>query len=38
MPKSDHIIGRTISMQIKLSWTPDELAQRISRVNSALSQ
>ena len=38
LPKSDRIIGRTISMQIKLSWTRSELAQRISRVCDVLGR
>ena len=28
LPESDGIMGRTISMQIKLSWTSDQVAQR----------
>jgi 8-amino-3,8-dideoxy-alpha-D-manno-octulosonate transaminase len=30
--QSDKIIGRTISMLIKLSWTEDELKQRIEKI------
>jgi len=32
LPKSDGIMGRTISMQIKLSWTQDELSRRIEKM------
>ena len=32
LPRSDSIMGRTISMQIKLSWTEDELTQRIEKI------
>jgi 8-amino-3,8-dideoxy-alpha-D-manno-octulosonate transaminase len=32
LPRSDSIIGRTISMLIKLSWTEDELQQRIEKI------
>jgi 8-amino-3,8-dideoxy-alpha-D-manno-octulosonate transaminase len=36
LPRSDEIIGRTISLQIKLSWTPDDLAHRIERIEKVL--
>ncbi len=32
LPISDGIMKRTISMQIKLSWTADELSQRIEKI------
>ncbi len=32
LPQSDDIMGRTISMLIKLSWTEEELAQRIEKM------
>jgi 8-amino-3,8-dideoxy-alpha-D-manno-octulosonate transaminase len=32
LPRSDSIVSRTISMQIKLSWTADELQQRIEKI------
>jgi len=32
LPQSDQILGRTISMLIKLSWTEDELSQRIEKI------
>ena len=32
LPQSDKIIGRTISMLIKLSWTEEELQQRIEKI------
>jgi 8-amino-3,8-dideoxy-alpha-D-manno-octulosonate transaminase len=28
LPESDRIMGRTISMQIKLSWTPEQVSER----------
>jgi len=34
VPGSDRIIGRLISMQIKLSWTEEELSRRIEKVRS----
>jgi 8-amino-3,8-dideoxy-alpha-D-manno-octulosonate transaminase len=36
LPRSDEIIGRTISLQIKLGWTPDDLALRIQRIDKVL--
>jgi len=36
MPRSDEIMGRTICMQIKLSWTLDEMAERLARMRSIL--
>ena len=36
VPQSDNIIGRNISMQIKLSWTPMEVEQRIERMHEVL--
>jgi len=32
LPKSDGIMGRTLSMQIKLSWTEEELSRRIEKM------
>jgi len=32
LPESDRIMGRTLSMQIKLSWTEDECEQRIQKI------
>lgn len=32
LPRSDDIMKRTISLQIKLSWTEDELADRIGKI------
>lgn len=32
LPRSDEIMGRTISMLIKLSWTDAELAQRTAKI------
>jgi 8-amino-3,8-dideoxy-alpha-D-manno-octulosonate transaminase len=36
MPRSDEIMGRTICMQIKLSWTRDHMAERLARMRSVL--
>jgi 8-amino-3,8-dideoxy-alpha-D-manno-octulosonate transaminase len=36
MPRSDEIMRRTICMQIKLSWTRDEMAERLARMRSIL--
>jgi 8-amino-3,8-dideoxy-alpha-D-manno-octulosonate transaminase len=36
MPRSDEIMSRCICMQIKLSWTRDEIADRFARMRSIL--
>ena len=36
LPRSDAIMSRTICMQIKLSWTRDEMAERLARMRSVL--
>jgi 8-amino-3,8-dideoxy-alpha-D-manno-octulosonate transaminase len=36
LPQSDRIMSRTISMQIKLSWTKRELDQRIEKTVQAI--
>jgi 8-amino-3,8-dideoxy-alpha-D-manno-octulosonate transaminase len=36
LPRSDSIISRTISIQIKLSWTKEELTDRIEKITGAL--
>ena len=36
LPESDRIISQTISMQIKLAWSPQELQQRIDRIAGVL--
>jgi 8-amino-3,8-dideoxy-alpha-D-manno-octulosonate transaminase len=36
LPASDTIMSRTISMQIKLAWRPDELQTRIERIGQVL--
>jgi len=36
LPRSDEIISRTISMLIKLSWTEEELAERIDKIIAAM--
>jgi 8-amino-3,8-dideoxy-alpha-D-manno-octulosonate transaminase len=36
LPQSDQIMGRTISMQIKLGWSEEELAQRIEKIVTVL--
>ncbi len=38
LPRSDTLIGRTISLQIKLSWTPHDLTQRIQRIEKVLTE
>jgi len=37
VPRSDAIMGRTLCMLIKLSWTDNELRQRLERMRSVLS-
>lgn len=37
VPQSDALMSRTISMLIKLNWTPDQLAQRLDRMRTVLS-
>lgn len=37
VPRSDALIGRTISMQIKLGWSPEELAARIAKIETVLA-
>jgi 8-amino-3,8-dideoxy-alpha-D-manno-octulosonate transaminase len=36
LPQSDAIMGRTISMQIKLGWTAEDLDQRIEKITEVL--
>ena len=38
LPQSNAIISRTISMLIKLSWTEQELSERIDRVTGVLNK
>lgn len=38
LPQSDQIMGRTISMQIKLAWTEKEIAQRIENMSRVFKQ
>ncbi|MEA3415588.1 MAG: DegT/DnrJ/EryC1/StrS family aminotransferase [Thermodesulfobacteriota bacterium] len=37
LPQSDQIMSRTISMLIKLSWTEDEIKQRIEKIVGIIS-
>jgi 8-amino-3,8-dideoxy-alpha-D-manno-octulosonate transaminase len=37
LPQSDQIMSKTISMLIKLSWTEDELNQRIEKIVEIIS-
>jgi 8-amino-3,8-dideoxy-alpha-D-manno-octulosonate transaminase len=37
LPQSDAIMGRTISMLIKLRWTQDQVHDRLARMKSALA-
>jgi len=36
LPRSDEIMGRTISMLIKLSWSPEQMRQRLEAMRSVL--
>ncbi len=36
LSRSDGIMSRTISMQIKLSWTPEEVSRRIDKMKAVL--
>lgn len=36
VPQSDALMSRTISMLIKLNWTPDQLALRLDRMRTVL--
>ena len=38
LPRSDSILGRTLSMQIKLSWSPEELEKRGETMVEVLSR
>jgi 8-amino-3,8-dideoxy-alpha-D-manno-octulosonate transaminase len=38
LPRSDAIMGRTISMQIKLGWSESQLEQRIAAVGKVLGE
>jgi 8-amino-3,8-dideoxy-alpha-D-manno-octulosonate transaminase len=38
LPRSDAVMGRTISMQIKLSWTEEQLTQRIEKIRGVLAR
>jgi len=38
LPQSDRIIGQLISMQIKLSWTKEDLSQRKEKIADVLSK
>jgi 8-amino-3,8-dideoxy-alpha-D-manno-octulosonate transaminase len=37
LPQSDAIMSRTISMLIKLRWTPEQVRDRLARMKSALA-
>ncbi len=37
LPQSDALMSRTLSMQIKLSWTEEELKQRIVKIRGVLA-
>jgi 8-amino-3,8-dideoxy-alpha-D-manno-octulosonate transaminase len=36
LPRSDSIIGRNISMQIKLGWTKEQVVQRIETIKKVI--
>ena len=38
LPASDLIMGKTISMQIKLSWKESEIESRIEKMKTVLTQ
>jgi 8-amino-3,8-dideoxy-alpha-D-manno-octulosonate transaminase len=38
VPQSDAIMSRTISMLIKLSWTPDDVQERIAKIEQVLEK
>ena len=38
LPQSDGIISRTISMLIKLSWTEQDVSERIEKMNGVLNK
>jgi 8-amino-3,8-dideoxy-alpha-D-manno-octulosonate transaminase len=38
LPQSDAIMGRTISMQIKLGWTAEDLDQRTEKITDVLKK
>ncbi len=38
LPASDRIMARTISMQIKLAWTREEIDTRIEKIESVVSE
>jgi len=38
LPQSDALMSRTLSMQIKLSWTEEELKQRIEKIRGVLAR
>jgi len=38
LPRSDAVMARTISMQIKLGWTAEQIEQRISRMKEVLTR
>jgi 8-amino-3,8-dideoxy-alpha-D-manno-octulosonate transaminase len=38
LPQSDQIMGRTICMLIKLSWSPEDIAQRIHNITKVFSR
>ncbi len=37
LPQSDHIMGRTICMQIKLAWSSNDIAQRIESIEKVFN-
>ena len=37
VPRSDAIMARTICMQIKLGWSPEQIEQRIAKIKEILS-
>ena len=38
LPQSDRIMSRTLSLQIKLSWTPEELQKRVEIIEKVMKE
>jgi hypothetical protein len=38
LPQSDRIMSRTLSLQIKLSWTPEVLQKRIEIIEKVMQE
>jgi 8-amino-3,8-dideoxy-alpha-D-manno-octulosonate transaminase len=38
LPQSDRIMSRTLSLQIKLSWTPEVLNKRVEIIEKVMKE